>query len=83
MKDRGRGRGKGLVSDDIDHILFKLDAKLVFIYDDTEYPVPCIEVAAYSGPKKIKTDTSKLLVEAKTVYNQVMGLNISEENEAC
>ncbi|KAG1380216.1 hypothetical protein G6F60_005813 [Rhizopus arrhizus] len=26
-------------------------------------------------------DTSKLLVEAKTIYNQVMGMNISEENK--
>ncbi|KAG0769531.1 hypothetical protein G6F24_001004 [Rhizopus arrhizus] len=26
-------------------------------------------------------DRSKLLVEAKTIYNQVMGMNISEENK--
>jgi hypothetical protein len=58
-----------------------LDAKLVLVYDDTEYPVSCVEFAPYSGQKKIKMDRSKLLVEAKTIYNQVMGMNISEENK--
>jgi hypothetical protein len=59
-----------------------LDAKLVLVYDDTEYPVSSMEFAPYSGLKKIKTDRSKLLVEAKVIYNQIIGLNISDENAA-
>lgn len=31
---------------------------------------------------KIKTDRSKLLVEAKTLYNLIMGLNKSKEKES-
>ncbi|KAG1049586.1 hypothetical protein G6F43_008094 [Rhizopus delemar] len=45
-------------------------AKLVLLYDDTEYPIPSVEFAPYAGPKKIKTDRSKLLVEAKTIYDK-------------
>lgn len=78
MRNRGE---KGLTSDDADHVFFKLDAKLVLVYDDTEYPVPCVEFAPYSGQKKFKMDRSKLLVEAKTIYNQVMDMDISEENK--
>lgn len=80
MRNRGE---KGLTSDDADHVFFKLDTKLVLVYDDTEYPVSCIEFAPYSGQKKkkIKMDRSKLLVEAKTIYNQIMGMDISEENK--
>lgn len=78
MSNRGE---KGLRSDNADPIFFKLDAKLVLIYDDTEYPVSCAEFAPYSGQKKIKTDRSKLLLEAKTIYNQVMGMDICEENK--
>lgn len=74
--------GEGLISDDKDHIFFKLDAKLVLVYDDTEYPVSSMEFVPYSGLQKIKTDRSKLLVEAKVIYNQIIGLNISDENAA-
>lgn len=73
---------KGLITGDTDRVMFKLDAKLVLIYDENEYPVSCVEFAPYSGPKKIKTDRSKLLVEAKTLYNQTMNLNVDEENES-
>ncbi|EIE87027.1 hypothetical protein RO3G_11738 [Rhizopus delemar RA 99-880] len=31
---------------------------------------PSVEFAPYAGPKKIKTDRSKLLVEAKTIYDK-------------
>lgn len=73
---------KGLTTGETDCIMFKLDAKLVLIYNNNEYPVSCMEFAPYSGPKKIKTDRSKLLVEAKTLYNLTMGLNKNKENES-
>lgn len=49
MRNRGE---KGLTSDDADPVFFKLDVKLVLIYDDTEYPVSCAEFAPYSVQKK-------------------------------
>ncbi|KAI9354231.1 hypothetical protein BD770DRAFT_325052, partial [Pilaira anomala] len=72
----------GLTTGETDRIMFKLDAKLVLIYNNNEYPVSCMEFAPYSGPKKIKTNRSKLLVEAKTLYNLTMGLNKNKENES-
>lgn len=65
-----------------DHVIFKLDAKLVLLYDDKEYPISCAEFAPYSGAKKIQNDRSKLLVEAKSIYNQAIGLNMSKHNES-
>ena len=41
-----------------------------------------MEFIPYSELQKIKTDRSKLLVEAKVIYNQIIGLNISDENAA-
>lgn len=73
---------KGLDTGNDDHTIFKLDAKLVLLYDGTEYPISSVEFAPYAGPKKIKTDRSKLLVEAKTIYDKVMGLNVNEGNAA-
>lgn len=61
---------KGLDTGNDNHTIFKLDAKLVLLYDGTEYPIPSVEFAPYAGPKKIKTDRSKLLVEAKTIYDK-------------
>ena len=72
MRKRGE---KGLTSNDADPAFFKLDAKLDLIYDDTEYPFSCAEFATYFGQKEIKTDRSKLLIEAKTIYNQVMHMD--------
>ena len=73
MRNRGE---KGLNSNDSNNVFFKLDAKLVLLYDDAEYPVSCLEFA-----KKIKTDRSKLLVEAKTIRNHIIGLGIDEDDE--
>lgn len=73
---------KSLNTGNDDRTIFKLDAKLVLLYDDTEYPVFSVEFAPYAGPKKIKTDRSKLLVEAKTIYNEVIGLDVNEGNTA-
>lgn len=73
---------KGLDTGNDDHTIFKLDAKLVLLYDGTEYPISSVEFAPYAGLKKIKTDRSKLLVEAKTIYDKVMGLNVNEGNAA-
>lgn len=78
MRNRGK---KGLTGDDADRVFFKLGVKLVLVYDDTEYPVSCIEFAPYSGKKKIKMNRSKLLVEAKTIYDQVMGMDINKQNQ--
>lgn len=63
-------------------IIFKLDAKLVLLYDDDEYPISCVEFAPYSGVKKIKNDRSKLLVEAKTIFNQAVGLDMNNHNQS-
>jgi hypothetical protein len=68
---------KGLNMDDSKKI-FKLDAKLVLIYDEEEYPIASVEFAPYAGPKKIKNDRSKLLTEAKIIYNQVVELGIND-----
>ncbi|KAI9354028.1 hypothetical protein BD770DRAFT_412461 [Pilaira anomala] len=73
---------KGLITQDDGRTIFKLDAKLVQLFDDEEYPVSCLEFAPYSGPKKIKSDRNKLLVEAKAIYNEVRGLQLSEENKS-
>ncbi|KAG1176956.1 hypothetical protein G6F46_000830 [Rhizopus delemar] len=73
---------KGLDTGNDDHTIFKLDAKLVLLYDGTEYPISSVKFAPYAGPKKIKTDRSKLLIEAKTIYDKVMGLNVNEKNTA-
>ncbi|KAK4518286.1 uncharacterized protein ATC70_001638 [Mucor velutinosus] len=73
---------KGLDTGNDDHTIFKLDAKLVLLYDGAEYPISSVEFAPYAGPRKIKTDRSKLLVEAKTIYDKVMGLNVNEGNAA-
>ncbi|KAI8085647.1 hypothetical protein BDF21DRAFT_242228 [Thamnidium elegans] len=73
---------KRLATDDNDATIFKLDAKLVLLYDAAEYPVCAVEFASYAGSKKIKTDRSKLLVEAKVICDKVMELNINEENAA-
>jgi hypothetical protein len=62
---------RGDTGDD-DRTIFKLDAKLVLLYDGDEYPISSVEFAPYAGPKKIKIDRSKLLVEAKTIYDKVM-----------
>lgn len=43
---------KGFIPEDVDLVIFNLDAKLVLIYDDTKYPVSCTEFAPYSGAKK-------------------------------
>ena len=47
-------REKGLNSNDSNIFFFKLDAKLVLLYDGAEYPVSCLELAPYSGEKKIR-----------------------------
>lgn len=70
-----------MITQDDGRIIFKLDAKLVLLFDDEEYPVSCLEFAPYSGPKKIKSDRNKLLVEAKLIYNEVGSLHLSDENK--
>ncbi|KAG1173394.1 hypothetical protein G6F70_005461 [Rhizopus microsporus] len=73
---------KRLAIGDDENVIFKLDAKLVLLYDGAEYPVCAVEFAPYAGPTKIKTDRSKLLIEAKAIYDKVMGLNVNEKNSA-
>ncbi|CEP08468.1 hypothetical protein [Parasitella parasitica] len=73
---------KRLAADGDEKTIFKLDAKLVLLYDNAEYPVCAVEFAPYAGRKKIKTDRSKLLVEAKIISDKVMSLNVNEENAA-
>lgn len=43
---------KGLICNDDGQTIFKLDAKIVFLYNDEEYPVSCMEFAPYAGPQK-------------------------------
>ena len=76
-----RGEKRLAIGDD-ENVIFKLDAKLVLLYDGAEYPVCAVEFAPYAGPTKIKTDRSKLLIEAKAIYDKVMGLNVNEKNSA-
>lgn len=73
---------KRLATGDDGNTIFKLDAKLVLLYDNTEYPVCAVKFAPYAGVKKIKIDRSKLLVEAKIICDKVMSLNVNEENAA-
>lgn len=74
---------KSLMSqNESDRVIFKLDAKFVLLYDGDEYPTSCSEFAPYTGVKKIKSDRSKLLVEAKTIFNKAIGLNMSKHNES-
>lgn len=54
----------------------------MLLYDNAENPVSAVEFAPYAGRKKIKTDRSKLLVEAKIICDKVMSLNVNEENAA-
>lgn len=68
---------KRLDTGDDNHSILKLDTKLVLLYDNTSYHISSVESAPYAGPKKIKPDRSKLLVEAKAIYDKVMGLNVN------
>lgn len=71
---------KGLKVDKISSTIFKLDAKIIFIYDNDEYPVSSLEFAPYAGPQKIRNDRSKLLVERKALYNTISDLHITNEH---
>jgi hypothetical protein len=71
---------KGLHVNDESSEIFKLDAKLVLIYDNEEYPVASCEFAPYAGPQKIKSDRSKLLLEGNILINKMAGLNIDQSN---
>ncbi|KAF1801502.1 hypothetical protein FB192DRAFT_1341992 [Mucor lusitanicus] len=73
---------KRIATGDGEDIIFKLDAKLVLLYDHAEYPVCAAEFAPYAGLKRIKTDRSKLLVEAKVICDKIMNLELSEEQAA-
>lgn len=46
-------REKGLDTSNDGCTIFKLDAKLVLLYDGTEYPISSVDFAPYAGPKKI------------------------------
>ncbi|CAO3657055.1 unnamed protein product [Mucor hiemalis] len=54
----------------------------ILILTSIQLIIGVTDFAPYSGPKKIKTDRSKLLVEAKAIYNQTMNLNVEKENES-
>ncbi|KAI8639630.1 hypothetical protein BD408DRAFT_421032 [Parasitella parasitica] len=73
---------KRLATGDDGNTIFKLDAKLVLLCDNAEYPVCAVEFAPYAGLERIITDRSKLLVEAKIICDKVMSLNVNEENAA-
>jgi hypothetical protein len=71
-------RGEKGLNMDASKKIFKLDAKIVLLYDEEEYPVASVEFAPYADPQKIKSDRSKLLAEARTIYNQVVELGIND-----
>ncbi|KAG1473309.1 hypothetical protein G6F56_001023 [Rhizopus delemar] len=48
-----RWREKGLDTSNDDCTIFKLDAKLVLLYDGTEYPISSVDFAPYAGPKRL------------------------------
>lgn len=61
-------------------IFFKLDLKVVVIIDQKEFEAAALEFTPYAGRKKVAGDRSKLLLEAKTIYNSIIRIGIDESD---
>ncbi|KAI9248345.1 hypothetical protein EDC94DRAFT_652747 [Helicostylum pulchrum] len=66
--------------DNMKKVFFKLDLKIVVIVDQKEFEVAALEFAPYAGRKKVAGDRSKLLAEAKTIYNSIIRIGIDESD---